>query len=183
HLLAQGYQRIAYLGNSRAGLANTERLRGFQETMRGAGVAPEVIVHGPNGRLAGGTNGADLLLATARRIWGALPDAIMCYNDLTAIGALHVLHGHGLRVPADVAVTGFDDIDISAYVQPPLTTWHQPRYELGVEAMRMLLALLDRKRSAKPPRIVTLNGSLVVRGSSLSHRTTPSSETQALQNE
>jgi DNA-binding LacI/PurR family transcriptional regulator len=65
--------------------------------------------------------------------------ALFCYNDLVAVGALRACVELGRRVPGDVAVVGFDDILLAALVTPPLTTCRVPRYELGVQAMRLLL--------------------------------------------
>jgi len=167
HLIDCGYRRIAYLGNGRAGRANTERKRGWGDILRRAGLPAEVKVLGSNGRLQGGGAGVAPLLDEAKRLWNAWPDAIMCYNDTMAIGVLRELHGRGIQVPEDIALTGYDDIEISGYVQPPLTTWHQPRYELGREAMRMVLALLNSTDPDEVPNVVLLTGQLVVRASTI----------------
>ncbi len=82
-----------------------------------------------------------------------------------AIGALSVLHRNNLRVPQDVAVTGFDDIDIAAYTEPPLTTLHQPRYEMGKAAMQMLLSLIDHQIPWEVPQTSVVTGQLVIRES------------------
>jgi len=89
------------------------------------------------------------------------PTAIFCYNDMTAIGALSALKHRGLRVPEDVSLVGFDDIPFAAYVDPPLTTIHQPKDEMGRLAMRMLLDLLD----GKPVTNVMVPGKLIERES------------------
>ena len=65
--------------------------------------------------------------------------ALFCYNDLVAVGALHACADLGRHVPDDLAVAGFDDIMLAALVTPPLTTCRVPRYELGTQAMRLLL--------------------------------------------
>jgi DNA-binding LacI/PurR family transcriptional regulator len=78
-----------------------------------------------------------------------LPTAILAANDLVAIGAAHVLHKLGYKVPADVSVVGYDNIRMAELFNPPLTTVAQPMYQLGETAMRALL-----RRWAKP----TLNG-------------------------
>jgi DNA-binding LacI/PurR family transcriptional regulator len=143
HLLQRGYRRIAYLGNARAGRADQERRRAWIDTLHAAGVAPELAANGPNGRLHGGAAGAQELLTQADHLWGAPPDALYCYNDTMAIGALSVLYRCGLSAPEDIAVTGFDDIDVAAYIRPPLTTLHQPRLAMGAKAMEILLQLLD----------------------------------------
>ena len=165
HLLAQGRQRIAFLGNGRAGRAQSERQRGWSDAMLTAGSLIDVIAFGPNGRMAGGAEGVEKLLALADLRWGHAPDAICCYNDAMAIGAMSVLHRRGLRIPDDVAITGFDDIDMAAYVWPPLTTFHQPRYEMGVKAMKLMLQALEEGPKSKPPMNIVMHGELVVRES------------------
>ncbi len=166
HLLERGYRRIAYLGNARAGKANTDRHRAWEDSLQAAGLEAELAIYGPNGRLAGGVRATEALLPAARERWGAPPDAICCYNDTMAIGAMAVLHRCGLRIPDDVAVTGFDDIDVAAYLEPPLTTFHQPRHQLGVEAMQVMLSLLGQTNPHPPRQVRTLIGRLVVRRSS-----------------
>lgn len=165
HLLARGCRRIGYLGNGRAGRANSERHRGWADALAEAGLPAAVAALGPNGRSPGGVEGTLALLAEAEACWGGPPDAILCYNDTMAMGALSSLRRKGLRTPEDVAVTGFDDIDAAAYTHPALTTWRQPRREMGVEAMRMVLDLLEPNRRSAVPAVKEMTGSLVVRES------------------
>ena len=92
-----------------------------------------------------------------------LPDAVVCGNDEMAIGALAVLRRAKVKVPADVAVTGFDDIAATRHLAPPLTTVRQPMYELGQRAVQAVLArVVDRSTE---PREVVLPTELVVRRS------------------
>jgi DNA-binding LacI/PurR family transcriptional regulator len=78
---------------------------------------------------------------TALELLQASPEltALFCYNDLVAVGALQACGGLGRRVPDDLAVVGYDDIPLSALVTPPLTTCRVPRYELGAQAVSLLL--------------------------------------------
>lgn len=163
-LVKRGCRRIAYLGSGAAGRANRERWRAWQAVLQEAGLPACLAVTSPTGTLDGGMAGAAALLAASARAWGAPPDGMMCYNDMVAIGALRCLRQQGLRVPADVAVCGFDDIEFSEYVSPSLTTWHQPRFDLGQQAMGMLAALLDGA-IAGIHRVITLRGWLVIRES------------------
>lgn len=165
HLLGRGRRRIAYLGNARAGRANSERRRGWADALAEAGLAPEVLALGPNGRSPGGVEGALALLDAAQSCWSGPPDAIFCYNDTMAMGALTSLRRLGLRTPEDVAVTGFDDVDAATYALPALTTWRQPRRQMGVEAMRMVLALLEPSQRSAVPAVKEMTGELVVRES------------------
>ncbi len=92
-----------------------------------------------------------------------LPEGIACANDQMAVGVTHALREAGLRVPADVAVTGFDNIPLARYLRPPLTTVRQPAQQLGAVAVDTLVAMTER--SAPPPRNVVLPTHLVVRSS------------------
>jgi LacI family transcriptional regulator len=89
--------------------------------------------------------------------------ALVCHNDLVAVGVLQACAELKLAVPGDTAVVGFDDIPLAALVTPPLTTCHIPRYELGVQAMRLLLDQIDDRPSECME--VALRPRLVVRAS------------------
>lgn len=71
------------------------------------------------------------------------PSAIFCHSDIVAIGAIHQAKQQGLKVPQDLSVIGFDDISMAKYADPPLTTVAQPRYQIGKQAVQMLLELLE----------------------------------------
>ncbi|MDI9636005.1 LacI family transcriptional regulator [Anaerolineae bacterium CFX9] len=92
-----------------------------------------------------------------------LPDAVYCMNDLMAFGAIRALQEKGLRIPEDIAVVGFDDVRLSAYSYPSLTTVHEPDEEHGRLAAEMLLALING--SEVPQKHVTLETSLIIRES------------------
>jgi DNA-binding LacI/PurR family transcriptional regulator len=95
------------------------------------------------------------------------PTAVICYNDMMAVGVLSGLHQAGMRVPEDMSVTGFDNIMYSNYTQPPLTTIDQPKRFLGAEAARMMLAQLspDANSLLMEKRIKRLKGMLIIRQS------------------
>jgi LacI family transcriptional regulator len=101
----------------------------------------------------------------ARELLTACPQltALVCYNDLVAVGALQACADLGLGVPDDVAVAGFDDIPLAALVTPPLTTCRVPRYDMGAQAMGLLLDQIDDRRLDRA-RIV-LQPELIVRAS------------------
>ena len=163
HLIKLGHSRIAYLGHSRTGRITQDRLEGYKQALCQAGLefCPEYVAAGPNGTAEGGVIGMSKLLAGEVR-----STAIVCFNDIMAIGAMHALQQAGLSVPKECSVTGFDNIPLSQYVNPPLTTFHQPRYELGTEAAEMMLRLLSRKeKSLDSAEIISLRGQLVVRAS------------------
>jgi LacI family transcriptional regulator len=71
------------------------------------------------------------------------PTAVMVYNDLMALGALHAIRAHHLRVPEDISVIGIDDISMAAHANPPLTTLSPPKYRMGRMAMQMLRRMIE----------------------------------------
>jgi len=165
YLLGLGHRQIAYLGNSLAGRSSQDRLSGYQTEMSAAGlsITEGYIFQGPDGRPQGGYAGAGHFLR--------LPDpptAIMCFNDLMALGLLRGLQESGRRIPQDCSVTGFDNIEFSAFLNPPLTTFDQPKYQMGADAAKMILKLLSTRPQDEPvpgPFIHTLHGELLVRSS------------------
>lgn len=163
HLIALGHRRIAYLGNQRGGTADRDRYAGYRSALEAAGLPldPQLVVKGPTGRPPGGEEGVLPLLTIRPR-----PTAVVCYNDMMALGALHSLKVAGRHVPGDLSVTGFDDVSLAAYADPPLTTFAQPKRELGRLAMQMLLDLMD----GKPGGHIRLRGQLVVRASTAGAR-------------
>jgi DNA-binding LacI/PurR family transcriptional regulator len=165
YLIELGHTRVAYLGNALAGRTNQDRLAGYELELHSNSlpVRKEFIYHSPNGRPEGGYTGAQYFTKLPEP-----PTAIACFNDMMAIGLLHGLKEAGWDVPQDCSVTGFDNIDFSAFLNPPLTTFDQPRYHLGAEAARLMLRLLAPALQGKPlpePQIIALRGQLLVRSS------------------
>jgi DNA-binding LacI/PurR family transcriptional regulator len=164
HLIALGHKNIAYLGNFTAGRTNQERLEGFKQAMAEAGlpVRIELIHHASGNSPEQGLEGVEDYLSL-----GEKPTAVICYNDLIAIGVLKGLHKAGLRVPEDISVTGFDNIMYSDYTRPPLTTIDQPKRFLGAEAARLMFAQLgmDGNSMVKETNIKRLKGRLIIRQS------------------
>lgn len=165
HLLALGHRRIAYLGNENGGKTNTERLQGYQEVLAEAAVVadPSWQVMGINGQPDGGADGMARILQLAER-----PTAVVCYNDLMAIGAIQTAYQHQLQVPDDISVTGFDDIELAGYVTPSLTTFHQPKRELGREAAAIMLRVLHDEGETAVSRqsdFIMMRGELIQRQS------------------
>ncbi len=160
YLLGLGHRQLAYLGNMQGGRTNFNRQAGFSAELaeNAFEVRPEWIYNAPESRPEGGYAGARHFLSLAAR-----PTAIFCYNDWMAVGLMRGLQEAGLHVPHDCSLTGFDNIDLAAYLNPPLTTYEQPRYQLGVESARLMLRLLAGL-PAEPEHHV-LQGQLVVRAS------------------
>ncbi len=167
HLVQLGHQHIAYI----TGLANhsddLDRLAGYRKALARAELPfdPALIIPG-TGQLGGGEAALPRLLGLDEP-----PTAVFCYNDLTAIGLLHAAREHGISIPHDLAVVGFDDIPFASYVQPPLTTVAQPKPEMGRLAVGMVLALLEAGvGGGQTVSDIVVQGELIVRESSGSRR-------------
>ncbi len=171
HALATGYRRIAFLsvagdqpdGSFDRGIS--ERLRGFRQAVTDAGLDTDAVqvLHEPMDAdfdgYAPGKSGMLRLLSGMMR-----PQAVLCSNDQIALGAIKVCTEIGLRVPEDIAITGFDDSPLAQYFTPRLTTVAQPASECGRKAAELLLDLVQKKENTIPD-IVRLPCRLVVRES------------------
>ncbi len=161
HLIDLGHERIAYLGYAHSGRTNAQRLKGYRAEMKKAGLT----VHASYEIVAQTSDPAGGRVATRQILTlSPLPTAIFCYNDMLAIGVLRGLQEVGLRIPEDCSVAGFDNITISAFTTPPLTTLDQPKRTIGAQAARLVLGLLDGAEDASP-KIQTLKGTLLIRRS------------------
>jgi LacI family transcriptional regulator len=163
HLVREhGYRTLAYLGGHPDSPDNLARQAAFSDEVAAAG---GTFTGGPqwegNYCAAGGARVIDRLLASG----GAekLPRAIACANDQTALGVVYALTQHGLDVPRDVAVTGFDDIPVARHLRPQLTTVRQPIQELGATAFEVLYSMINDAGHA--PRDIVLPTRLVPRES------------------
>lgn len=161
HLLERGRRRVATITGPQDMAAGLERLQGYRDALRAAGVAAYddgLVAHGDFSE-ASGVAAMTQLLAREPDI-----DAVFAASDPMALGALQVLRAHGRAVPGDVAVVGFDDSDSARHSDPPLTTVHQPADAMGREMARLLLARIDVAPTT--PSQVLLDTHLTVRGSS-----------------
>jgi DNA-binding LacI/PurR family transcriptional regulator len=165
-LIRLGHRRIAYVGDRFGYHSDTERCAGYRRALEEAGLEfnMELVVQG-DGKPEGGEQGMTQLLALPRR-----PTAIFCYNDMSALGAIRQIHAHGLDVPRDVSVVGFDDLHFCQYLAPPLTTIRQPLRQMGRMAMETLLHIFDGPHSTHNLRV---EGQLIVRQSTAPPREDP----------
>ncbi len=137
YLLDLGYQRIAYIGGPTQGRSAQERVQGYVEALEAAGIPPHPDVIFPGeGRAEDGRRALHRMWEIAPR-----PDAVVCYNDLTAMGVLAEAWRNGIRVPEDLAVIGFDNLPFSELTAPPLTTVTQPTEDMGHTAVAQALRL------------------------------------------
>jgi LacI family transcriptional regulator len=159
HLLERGRRVVATATGTRGRHDTEKRLRGYRDALERAGIAfDEALVEVGGRDIEGGMRATERLLD--RR-----PDitAIFAHNDSVAVGILATLRRAGRTVPNDCAVVGCDDIEIAPYTAPPLTTVHVPFYEIGSEAMRLLLGMVSD--GAATERQVVLPVRLIVRDS------------------
>ncbi|MBV9920144.1 MAG: LacI family DNA-binding transcriptional regulator [Pseudonocardia sp.] len=160
HLLGKGHRRIAFIATGVATAVIEQRHLGYADALRAAGLAPDpglLRLHG-TWQPAGGAMMATELMALPEP-----PTAIICGHDVLAIGALHAVQNLGLAVPGEVAVAGFDDYAVSAWVRPTLTSVQLPGYQMGRTGATMLF---DVCTGAEPPaRQVVLPVELSARGS------------------
>ena len=140
HLIGQGHRSIAILTGDARNFDATERLRGYRSALTDAGLPLDPALELPGDFSEGSGFRAAQVLAR----WPDHPTAIFASNDAMAIGALSALRQSGLRVPTDVAVAGFDDIPMAAYVEPPLSSVHVDISALGERATVRLLEALQR---------------------------------------
>lgn len=158
HLIDLGHRQLVYVRGPSEADETPVRLEGARDatrSARGLGVTLEDV--NGDGHLSGGTAAAR---AVASRL--ELPFALICHNDMTAIGAMHGLTEAGLRVPHDVSVVGFDDIALTDYTVPPLTTIAQDKYAMGRRAVAVVDRILSGEAVSGTERLPVR---LVLRGS------------------
>ena len=161
HLLGLGHRRIAIIHGPVVRSTGAERLQGYLDALRAAGLQPDpaLIREGDFKQESGRVLARQLLALTPR------PSALFCTNNLMTVGALQTLGEQGVRMPADLSLVGYDDMEWWTLTHPPLTTVGQPVYELGREAMRLLLAQIGMAGTRRRPQRVVLKPGLIVRDS------------------
>jgi LacI family transcriptional regulator len=162
HLLAEGYESIVHVTGPLEIQALAERRAGALTALAraGRGEGDLATIHVPTTTLASGQRAARELLASR-----PLPDAVMCANDLLALGLLQEVMRAGLRVPDDVAIVGYDDIDYAGASAIPLTSVRQPRRGLGRRAAELLIEEIESPAEHRHQHVV-FQPELVMRDSS-----------------
>jgi LacI family transcriptional regulator len=150
YLIERGYRRIGFItGPAGAGPA-AERVAGYRRALSEAGIRfDKTLIAREEFSRVGGASGIARLLDLARP-----PQAVLCTNDVVAIGALDTVRGRGLRVPDDVAVMGFDDIDAAALISPALTTVSVIPVQQGRALGELLLRRIEGPQPEEPQRIL-----------------------------
>jgi LacI family transcriptional regulator len=165
HLLSLNHTRFGHLASPVTGEIAQTRQRGIELALKEVGLTlrPEWCPIVPPGtEVEGGYQAMRALLDLPT---GDRPTAVIAFNDIIAVGALHAVRAAGLRVPQDVSIIGVDDISIAAHVYPPLTTIGQPKYRMG----KLAVQTLRQMREGKMPignNCTLLESPLIVRESS-----------------
>ncbi|AZM48731.1 LacI family transcriptional regulator [Streptomyces sp. WAC 06738] len=162
HLLQLGHRRIARITGTETDPSGHDRLAGIRQALAAHGVAEDTGLARKSDWSVEGAYREMLELLDRRGDF----TAVIAESDMMAIGILRALHEHGLRVAEDVSLTGFDDIDLSAFASPPLTTVRQDAEAMGVGAVHALLDLVDG-RSVAP---LVLPTEIVIRSSTAAPR-------------
>jgi LacI family transcriptional regulator len=152
HLAKLGHRRVVYVAGSELSWQNRERWRGI-EMAKVLGI--EAVKVASDGTIEGSYAAVEEALTHE-------PTALICFNDLAALGAISKLRELGVRVPEDISVTGFDDIAIARHIDPRLTTVVSPKSQLGERGWALMHAALQHESGAPLP---LLPADLVVRGS------------------
>ena len=163
HLIGDhGYRTLAYVAGHEGSPDSLTRGSALADEARAAGIT---LLEGELWRggyqAAGGAAAIERLIAAGV----TLPRAIVCANDQSAIGVLHALTQHGIAIPDDIAVTGFDDIPVARHLRPTLTSVRQPIQDLGATAFETLYSMIGGADSAVRGRDIALPTQLVRRNS------------------
>ncbi|MGI9862653.1 LacI family DNA-binding transcriptional regulator [Moorella naiadis] len=159
-LIQRGYRRIALINGTMDLDLYRQRFAGYKAALAAAGLTynEDLVVHGTKDW----EDGYRAILTILER--GQQPDAVFAASDPKALGAIKALKEKGLRVPQDIAVMGYDNLDMSELMDPPLTTMAQPFYEVGQRAAERLIRLINSKRKTRPT-VERLPAQLLVRAS------------------
>jgi len=159
YLIGLGHRRIAFVAGGPEQRSSHDREAGFRSALESAGIAcdPALFLRGDFSFESGVARARELLAQEPR------PTAVFASNDDMAAGILSVCHESGIAVPNDLSIAGFDDVDLSRHVWPPLSTIHQPTAEIAGSAVDLLVDRLDENDIADPHR--TLDIRLVERAS------------------
>ncbi len=157
HLLELGHRTFGYVSGP-DGYVDTQRWTGFAMTLAEAGIASSEISRYP-GNFTGssGVKAGKLFVESGKR-----PTAVFAISDMMAIGFMKALRAADISVPGDVSIVGFDGIEFTGYCEPELTTVRQPSEQMGFEAARLLIRLVDRETIPADERRKTLNTEFVI---------------------
>ena len=157
--IEHGHKAIGCLTGHSEKTACRERLKGFRKAMSEAGleVKEDWILEG-DFECESAVDAAKQIISMAER-----PSAIFCFNDIMAMAMISTFQQAGIRVPEDISIIGYDNIDLAPYFSPPLTTIHQPKRRLGKSAVEILMDRVKDKEHA--PQVFEMVPELVIRNS------------------
>lgn len=159
HMAQKGHGRIAYIGASPNLVVQSDRFRGYLNGLRAAGIAlDESLVKEGDLTEAGGYQAAQALLNQSPR-----PTAILGCNDLTALGVFRAAKERGIYIGTELAIAGYDGIKETEYTNPPITTIHQPTYEIARQLIIMLVKLIEGQLLDE--QVVSVRPELIIRAS------------------
>lgn len=162
YLINLGHRNIAFIAGNEDTYNSVERKHGYIDALKQNGITPnhDYVIQGFYEREAG----YNAVKTFIKKYPGEVPDAFLAANDLSAIGAIESLESEGLRVPTDVSVMGFDDIEIAKYHKPPLTTVRNPISRQGVLAVQQMVAMINDEAEGE---IQKLPGKIISRESTI----------------
>ncbi|MGB9779554.1 LacI family DNA-binding transcriptional regulator [Caldanaerobacter sp.] len=159
HLIDLGHEKIGCITGPLHTKSARERLEGYKKALLDSGIKiDEKLIFEGDYKINGGIIGAERLLKDNKDM-----SAIFACNDLMAYGAYKTIRSFGYKIPDDISVVGFDDIQLSQILEPQLTTIKQPAYDMGLTAARMLIKLIEGKKLKK--KIINFRPQLVIRQS------------------
>jgi LacI family transcriptional regulator, galactose operon repressor len=157
HLIKKGCKNIAIISSSTKNKPSAERIKGYENALLDKNISIDRDkIYLDSYTIESGYTGIKEIIKNTK------VDGIFCGNDLIAIGAVKALKEMKINIPGDVKIVGFDDIQTSQYMDPPLTTIKQPIYEMGEEAVNMLIGIIKKENVDK---VKVLNTELIIRGS------------------
>ncbi|NMM62129.1 LacI family transcriptional regulator [Clostridium sp. P21] len=160
YLYDKGKRNIAFVKGPDTLEISNQRLQGYKCAMSQYGIYNENLIFKGSFNIEGGMDSTKILLESKEKI-----DAIFYSNDLMALGGIKVLLRNGIRIPQDISIIGFDNIHISQFIEPELTTIAQPIYEMGKESCKLLIDIINNKRRLS--KQVYFETQLIVRSTTL----------------
>lgn len=162
HLIDLGHTNIAFIGGDIGHPSLSHRLYGYKQALENANIPVKnnlIVIDAKYPDKQNGFNSAKKLFSKNKNV-----TAVFACNDAMAIGVLHYLNDNGYKVPQDVSLVGFDDVEADIMLHPPLTTIRVPKIEMGVEALKLIVSSVKSKKSS--PKKVLVSVELIVRESS-----------------
>ncbi|GAD88911.1 ribose operon repressor [Vibrio halioticoli NBRC 102217] len=157
HLIAHGHHKIGCITGPTSRYQAQMRFTGFKKALSEAGISlnPDWVEEG-NFECNGGYDALQKIIQKPEQ-----PSALFVCNDMMAMGAINAAHEHGISVPNDLSIIGYDDVHLAKFITPSLTTIHQPKFRLGKAAVEAVLQKINK--SDEPYKVVQLEPKLVVR--------------------